>query len=40
MKAYGVTSKELEAAKVGKESNIDALKRLIIERSALVAVEN
>ncbi len=40
MKAYGVTSKELEAAKVAKESNIDALKRLIIERSALVAVEN
>ncbi len=39
MKVYGVTKRELDAARMAEESNADALKRLVIERSALVALE-
>ncbi len=39
MKVYGVTKKQLEAAKMPEETEGEALKRLVIERSALVAVE-
>ncbi len=39
MKVYGVTKKELDATRVAEESDVEALKRLVIERSALVAVD-
>jgi tRNA threonylcarbamoyladenosine modification (KEOPS) complex Cgi121 subunit len=35
-KAYGVTDREMEAARLQGESDADVLKRLIIERSALL----
>ena len=40
MKVYGVTERELDATRVAEESKGEVLKRLVIERSALVAVDN
>lgn len=39
-KVYGVTNRELEAARFPAEKGTDVLKRLVIERSALLALEN
>ncbi len=38
-RVYGITSRELEASRFPEETQLDVLKRLVIERSALVAVE-
>ena len=37
-KSYGVTAKEVEAVRMEGESDVSALKRLIIEQSALLTV--
>ena len=39
-RSYGVTSRELEAARVEGESDSSVLKRLIVERSALLDLES
>lgn len=39
-RTYGVTNREMEATRVAGESDSDVLKRLIIERSALLDLED
>lgn len=39
-RSYGVSNREIEAARVEKESVTECLKRLIVERSALLLVQD
>lgn len=38
-KTYGISSKEMEAARLPGEPEVEVLKRLVIERSALLTLE-
>ena len=40
LRAYGVSKREIEAARFSEESDSDVLKRLIVERSALLRIRD